>query len=159
MTYRHLTTAKAVVRDFKQAVADEPTFFENHSSMQLMDRVTTVAEVITIADSLTWSDAQRIAASDIGDSNLAAITANATRRLGWRQVEIIREGIIIAAETSASRDQREIVGFWVADDDPRAMLWRALRRATWEKAVGVTVAIGLAAAAGHPMLTRLPTQT
>jgi hypothetical protein len=126
--------------------------------MQFIDRVATVTEVIKMAESLTWSDAQLMAATDIGDANLAGIAANATRRLGWRQVEIIREGIIIAAETSASRDQQKIVGFWVADDDPRAMLWRALRRATWEKAVGATVAFGLAAAAGHPVLTRLPTQ-
>ena len=126
--------------------------------MQLLDRVTTVAEIIAMAESLTWSDAQRIAATEIGDTHLAGITASATRRLGSHQVAIIRETINLAAETSASRDQQNIVGFWVADDDPRAMLWRTLRRATWEKAVGVTVAIGLAAAAGHPPLTRLPTQ-
>ena len=126
--------------------------------MQLLDRVTTVAEIIAMAESLTWSDAQRIAATEIGDTHLAGITASATRRLGSYQVAIIRETINLAAETSASRDQQNIVGFWVADDDPRAMLWRTLRRATWEKAVGVTVAIGLAAAAGHPPLTRLPTQ-
>ena len=122
------------------------------------DRVTTVAETIALAETLTWSDARCLAATDITDAELAVISDLANQRLGRHQVELISATINLAAEHSASRDQLQIVGFWVHDDDPRAALWRAFRRATWEKAVSATIALGLAAAAGHPVLTRLPTQ-
>ena len=122
------------------------------------DRVTTVAEAIAVAESLTWSDAKCLAATAIEDAEVATFADFASRRLGRHQVELISATINLAAEHSASRDQLQIVGFWVHDDDPRAALWRAFRRATWEKAVSATIALGLAAAAGHPVLTRLPRQ-